>query len=342
MINLAGMRPRVKGANWFGSPAAARKRLRAGLVAALTVPLIACGGGASSSSSGPIKIGVVFYAKSIPYFQDVLGGIQDKAKQLGNVQVDVTYANFSVTDEVQLMENAIMRHPNGIILAPMDREALVPSVRKAKEAGIPVVTVGDNLGEDGRALELAYVGQSHREIGQAKAQYLVDHLKGKGQVLVVHGPRGLDYVEAQKEGYQDVFAKSPGIQVVEGPNGNFSSEVGIQQTENLLTTHPHPDGIFFDGDDLAIGGIQALKERNIDPRTLVTVSSDGTQAAIDAVKRGELTMTISVRPHATGMTALQTLYDYLVKKIVPHNPTPVSMLQITAQNVGNLKQLDYA
>lgn len=310
--------------------------------AAVVLAITGCGGSQSSSgSSAPVKIAVVFYTKSIPYYQDMLRGFQDKAKEL-NVQLDVTYANFSVTDEVGLVENATTRRPQGMIVAPMDRQALVPPIRSAKAAGIPVITVGDNLSADGLSSELTYVGQSYKELGALKAQYLVDRLHGQGQVLVVHGPRGLDYVEAQKEGYTEVFAKNPGIEVVEGPYGNLSSDVGLQTTENMLTTHPHPAAIFYDNDDLAIGGVQALKERNIDKSTVIMIASDGSKAAVDAVKNGALDMDVSVRPYATGLLSLQTMYDHIVKKVTPPNPVPVKMLEITKANVNSLKQLDYA
>jgi ABC-type sugar transport system substrate-binding protein len=301
-----------------------------------------CGGSQSSSgSSAPVKVSIVFYTKSIPYYQDMLRGFQDKAKEL-NVLLDVTYANFSVTDEVNLVENATTRRPQGLIVAPMDRQALVPPIRNAKAAGIPVITVGDNLSTEGQSSELTYVGQSYKELGALKAQYLVDKLHGQGEVLVVHGPRGLDYVEAQKEGYTEVFAKSPGIQVVEGPYGNFSSDVGLQTTENMLTTHPHPAAIFYDNDDLVIGGVQALKERKIDKSTVIMITSDGVKAAIDLVSAGSVDLTVSIRPYTTGLVSLQTMYDYLVKKVTPPNPVPIKMLQITKDNVNSLKQLDYA
>ena len=316
-------------------------RWSAGL-AVLVLVAVGCGGGQSSTGTSKMTISIVFYTKSIPYYQDMLRGFQDEATKLGDVNLDFTYANFSVTDELNLVENAITRQPKALIVAPMDREALIPVIRKAKAAGIPVLTVGDDLGEDGRDAELAYVGQSYQQLGQLKAQYLVDKLHGQGEVLVVHGPRGLDYVESQKTGYQQVFAANPGIHVVEGPYGNFSSDVGLKSTEDLLTTHPHPAAIWFDNDDLAIGGIQALKERQIPKSQVIMIASDGSSAAIDAVKAGNLDMDVSVRPYSTGVIALQTLHDYLTKGTVPHNPTPVVMLQIDASNVNNLKQLDYA
>ncbi|MHB8688344.1 MAG: sugar ABC transporter substrate-binding protein [Candidatus Dormibacteraceae bacterium] len=304
--------------------------------------LLAACGGSSTATSGHYKIAIVFYTKSIPYYQDMLRGFQDEAAKLGDVDIDFTYANFSVTDEVNLVENAITRQPKALIIAPMDREALVPVIRKAKAAGMPVITVGDDLGEDGRDAELAYVGQSYQALGELKAQYLVDKLHGQGQVLVVHGPRGLDYVESQKTGYEQVFGANPGIQVVEGPYGNFSSDVGLKSTEDLLTTHPHPAAIWFDNDDLAIGGIQAIKERQIPKAQVIMIASDGSAAAVAAVKAGDLDVDVSVRPYSTGVIALQTLHDYLSKGTIPHNPTPVVMLQIDSSNVNNLKQLDYA
>jgi ABC-type sugar transport system substrate-binding protein len=295
------------------------RRLRLSAVACLAAAVViaatlaSTAGGSSKVTASPLKgktFHFVVYTLSIPYFQEMVAGLRKQAKALG-INLKVSAANFDAAQEASLTETAITQRPDGIILAPIDRQALVPVALKAKAAGIPVVLVGDNFGATDQRAMLTFVGLETKQYGVIKGRFVARGIGGKGKVIVIHGPRGLDYVEAQKVGYNDVFINYPGIKVIEGPYGNFSSEVGLKSLENVLSRTPHPSAVYFDNDDLAIGGVRALKERNISPRSVVTVASDGGPAAIAAVRRGNLTMTVATRPYATGISAIKTLNNYL-------------------------------
>jgi ribose transport system substrate-binding protein len=311
--------------------------------AVLAVVLTGCGGSSSQGGGNSAKgktIQVVFYTESIPYFQEQLKGLQAEAQLLG-VNLKVSSANFDAGQEVGLMENAITQHPDGIILAPIDREALVPVTNKAQAAGIPVVLVGDNFGNDGQNAMLTFVGLDTKQYGIMKAGFVAKALNGKGQVVVIHGPSGLDYVEEQKVGYQYTFIDYPNIQVVEGPYGNLASDVGLASLENVLTRYPHPNAVYFDNDDLAIGGLRALQERGIDPSSVVTVSSDGAPAAIADVQNGTLTGTVATRPYATGVKAIQVITDYLSTHQAPAKLVNIPPVLVTKQSLASLKPEDY-
>jgi ABC-type sugar transport system substrate-binding protein len=311
--------------------------------AVLALVLTGCGGSSTQGGGNSAKgktIQVVFYTEAIPYFQEQLKGLQAEAQVLG-VNLKVSSANFDAAQEASLMENAITQHPDGIILAPIDREALVPVSKKAEAAGIPVVLVGDNFGNDGQDAMLTFVGLDTKQYGIMKADFIAKRLNGKGQVIVIHGPRGLDYVEAQRVGYDYSFNDYPNIQVVEGPYGNFASEVGLASLENVLSRYPQPNAVYFDNDDLAIGGLRALQERGIAPSSVVTISSDGAPAAIADVQSGTLTGTVATRPYATGVKALQVITDYLSTHQAPAKLVNVQPVLVTKESLASLKPEDY-
>jgi len=296
---------------------------------------VACGAGTATTTSQTVTMSVVFYGRGIQYYNDMISGMQDEANSL-KVPLHVDFANFSVSQESDLVDNAVTQKPSGILVAPLDTEALIPAIRRAHSAGIPVLTVGDNLAADGQDVQLAYVGQSFEQLGEQKAQWLATKLNGHGTVITIHGPRGIDIVESQKQGYEKVFAGYPGIQVIEGPYGPISSDTGLTSTENMLTAHPSPDAIWFDNEDLAFGGIRALQERHIDPSKVITVSSDGTRLGLSAVKDGNLSMTVSLNAYTIGKTAVRTMYEYVVKHVTPTNPVPIPMTTITSANIESL------
>lgn len=305
-----------------------------------TVLAAACGGDDQESDGGgtdpsDITISTVFYTREIPYYQEMAAGMELAAEEIG-LNLELQHADFDITRQIDLLQNAIASQPDGIIFAPLDRAALIPSARQADEAGIPVILVGDELGEEGRQYVLTYVGQIFHDLGVLKAEWLVEELGGEGKIVVVHGPRGLDYVEAQREGYEEVFAEHPDIEVVEGSYGDFSSEHGLSTTQNLLTSHPDADAVWFDNDDLAIGGVRAIEERNISFDEITTVSSDGTMVGWEAVKRGELDATVTIRPYLVGKTAIETMYEHLTEGTDPPYPVEVEMFAVDSSNAEKL------
>jgi ABC-type sugar transport system substrate-binding protein len=317
------------------------------LVALLGATLTACGGDDGTAAGGgststatkkPKQVNVVFYTESIPYFQVLRNALETQAKA-SNVELKVSSANFDAAQESGLLETGITQRPDAIVLAPIDGSALIPSARKAMQGKIPLVLVGDNFVEQGKDAMLTYVGDEMKSYGAAKAEFIAEQIGGKGQVIVIHGPRGLDYVEGQTLGYKEAFAKHPGIEVIEGPYGNFSSEVGLKSLENVLSRNPNPVAVYFDNDDLALGGISALKARGL--KDVVTVGSDGGPAAVESVRRGQLTMTLATRPYATGVQAIKTIVQYLDDKQAPAKLVKVPAVAVTKDSLGKLKPDDY-
>jgi ABC-type sugar transport system substrate-binding protein len=228
----------------------------------------------------------------------------------------------------------VSRRPAGIILAPLQSQTFVPVLQEVKRAGIPIVLVANDVPDEAAQDRLSFVGPDNYDTGKRKAEWLAEKVGGQGEVVVIHFIRGHPFTEAQRRAYEEVFKKYPGISVVEGPYGSSSAE-GLAATENVLSTHPEPAGIFFDGDDVALGGIKAVKERGLAGR-VVTVASDGTTAAVQAVRNGDLDLTISVRPYKTGTDAVDVLVNYVEDGTRPSPKMYAPLLEITRETVDRV------
>jgi ABC-type sugar transport system substrate-binding protein len=316
------------------------------VVAALALGVAACGssssttsssgggastasGGASTTSGASAKkrtIAINMYTREIPYFQDIVAGADARAKQLGWT-VDTSFGQFDPQLQFTQVQNAIIKHPDGIILAPIDKEAPIPVVKQAKAQNIDVVTVADDLSPKGQADELAYVGVQYVALGAQKAKWIADQLHGKGKVAIIHGIRGLDFTEAQGKGAAAEFKKYPGITLINGPYaGALTADKGLQAAQNVLTKNPDVNALYFDNDDIALGGIQAAKQRGLDMKKLIIIGTDGGAPALAAVKAGDLDYTISLCGYATGLKAIDVLNDKL-----NNNKTPAKYVPITTQ-----------
>jgi len=309
----------------------------AGVAVAASGVLAACGGSSSSSSTsggggGKLKnVAVSMYARDNPFFAEVVKGIQYEAKRKG-VSVAVVWAENDPSQEVTNIQNLITRQPDGLIVSPIDPNALVPPVKQAKSAGIPTVIVTDDIAPSGKQYQLTSMSSDYSNTGRIKAQYIVNQLHGKGKVAVVHLIRGLAFTEEQWKGAQSVFAKNPGIQIVgQIYAGAAASDKGLNAAENFLTAHPDLNAIYVDNDPLALGVIQAIKQRHVGHKVIV-VGADGTPDAMNELKDKTLDLTIDFCGFNEGVRAIDALWDYKVNGKVDTQKPPQQT--ITQQNVA--------
>jgi ABC-type sugar transport system substrate-binding protein len=283
-------------------------------VLALAGGLAACGGDDDNSSSNGggstagKKVYLNAYAQVIQYFQDWEAGATARGNQLG---WDVTgeFGNVTPEQQVQQVQNALVKQPDAIIVTPIDEESLNPVLQQAKDQGVKVITVGATSSNPD--LVTSFVARDNTQIGVDKAQYMIDALHGQGKVGIVHGIRGLTFSEDMAKAYADTLAKAPGIQVVDGPfTGGFSADLGLDATANLLSANPDLNGIIYDNDDLALGGVEAVKNAGIPLDQFQIVGTDGGEPAIKAVEAGDIDMTVALCGYREGISAANTLNTF--------------------------------
>jgi ABC-type sugar transport system substrate-binding protein len=288
--------------------------------------------GSSNASSGKLKnVGVSMYARDNPFFTEVVSGIQYEAKRKG-VNLDISWAENDPTQEVSNIQNMITRRPDGLIISPIDPNALVPPVQQAKSANIPVVMVTDDLAKAGQQFQLTSMSSDYTNTGRIKAQFIANQLHGSGQIGVIHLIRGLAFTEEQWAGAQQVFARYPKIKIVgQLYAGAAASTNGLNDAENLLTAHPGITALYVDNDPLALGVIQAVAQRHLN-HPVVIVGADGTPSAISELKKHTLGLTIDFCGFSEGVRALDALYDYKTKGAVDTAKPP--QIELTPANIA--------
>lgn len=300
------------------------------------------GGGGGGDGAGESRtIAVNMYSRELPYFQDILRGMEQEAEKLG-WEVEATFADNDPTQQINQIQNAITTQPDALVVIPIDEEAIVPPIEMAEAADIPVMTLGDNIAEDARDAQLAFLGVNYEELGRQKAELIVDELEGGGTVGWIHGIRGINFSEAQDDGARPVFEAQENLELIDGPyTGAFSSDAGLSATENLLSRERNLDAIYFDNDDIALGGLQAIEERGIANDEIFTVATDGGGPALDAVREGTLDATYSLCGFAQGKQSVNVLEDFLENGEEPEPIIYTETLLFTTDNIGeNIEQVE--
>lgn len=287
----------------------------------------AAGGGSGDGS--PKSLYASFYTQELPYYQAIHKGYQDRAKELG-WELNAEFANGTPDQQFDQIQTALTQQPDAMLISPINPEALIPPIRQASEQGIPVLTVANTIADPD--LLIGFTGTLNEDIGKVKAEFIVDQLGGKGRVGVIHGIRGLPFSEEQWDGADEVFKATPGLEVIDGGYaGGFSSDLGLDKTQNLLTRAGELDALYYDSDDLALGGLKALQARNISPEDIVTIGTDGTPEALAAVKDGRMDFTVSLCGYTQGVQAMDILERYFENDEKPPATSPAKTKAVTKE-----------
>lgn len=182
----------------------------------------------------------------------------------GRVDLRVENVENTVQAQINSLNNIIRQEPDAIVIDAASDSALNPTIRRACDAGIVVVSFDQTVTEP-----CAYSLASDWEmIPAVMAEWLVDQIGGEGKVIVDRGLAGAPISAQLQEGYEAVLNQHPGIEIV----GYFNSEYALGPEQAgvaaLLAANPEIDGILTQG--YGSGAIQALQDAG---RPLVPVTA---------------------------------------------------------------------
>ena len=302
-----------------------------GALAVTALPL----SNASAQSKKLTSVGVTVGDLGNPFFVLIGKAAQAKAKELGGdgVKVTLVSSNYDINTQATQIDNFIASGVQLIILGAADSKGIAPAVRRAKEAGIVVVAV-DVAAEGGVD---ATVMSDNKQAGEEDAKYIVDRLKGKGNVIIINGPP-VSSVQDRANGALEVFKQNSGIKVLsQDQNAGGSRDGGLRVATDLLSANPHVDAIFGINDPTAIGA--DLAARQADRKDFFIVGVDGSpdgEAALKA-KNSLFVATAAQDPYAMTEKAVEIGYDVLQGKKPDNKLTLIPVKLVTRDDVGQYK-----
>jgi ribose transport system substrate-binding protein len=278
------------------------KRRHVILAAALLVPAALIS--APASAQQKITIGVSLAQDDNPFYIAMLRGIRARAQELGWEVVTVS-ANEDKVKQINGVQDLVARGVKGILISPIDAVGVNAAYDAAKAGNIPIVSVARGSTSPNQTL---HVAMDEKQIGRDIAAWTAKAIGDEGKVAMLLGPSGAPTFRNLGDGYAEVMAKHPKIQIVSKSDGPLTRERGVKQTEDALVAHPDLKAIYTANDDVALGAMQAVLAAN--KNTLVT-GMNGVPPALKAVKDGKLAMTVELNPVLWGRLGVDVLAQYL-------------------------------
>lgn len=278
------------------------------------------------------SVGVTVGDLSNPFFVIMGQGAEKEAKKIGgdNVKVTVVSSGYDLNQQFNQIENFVAANTDLIILNAADSKGIRPAVDKARQAGKIVIAVDTGV----EAKVDATVTTNNVQAGEVGCQYIVDRLKGKGNVVIVNGPPVTSVIQ-RVNGCEKILSKYPNIKILsKNQNAEGSRDGGLRVMSDLLTTFPKIDAVFAINDPSGVG--VDLAARQVRRNEFFIVGVDGAPEAIDAIASKKTLYAATATQNPRGMTqkAVQVGNDILHGK-KPSNPNiliPVKL--ITQDNVS--------
>jgi fructose transport system substrate-binding protein len=277
---------------------------------------------APSFAAGPI-VGLITKTNTNPFFVKMKAGFEAKAKELG--LTPQAYAGKFDGDndgEVAAIEQLMAAGAKGILLVPSDSTAIVPTVEKARKAGVLVITLDTPL--DPPTAADALFATDNFKAGELIGEWAKATLGDKAKTakiatldLAANEP-SVDYL--RHNGFLTGFgipvknpkhyAMSDSPQIVGSDVTQGSTEGGRKAMENILQKADHIDLVYAINEPAAYGGYAALKAAGKDKGVLI-VAVDGGCQGVKWVKDGIIGATSQQYPLLMASDGVEAIAEYI-------------------------------
>lgn len=303
---------------------------------AATTALLALAGAASAES---YKIGITQNNVGVDSYQTTYEKAFIAAADANSaVETVVLDAGGDVARQIAQIEDLIQQEVDAIIIWPTNGEAVIPAVRKAHKAGIPVVVTNSNIAEAGFDFVKSFSGPDNVTQGSRSAEIMCDKFKAMGienEAKVVHitGQPGYTTAIERAAGFNDRLPEvCPNVTQIDQQPGDWNREKSQQVMEAFLVKYDDIDGVYSGDDNMGVGALNAAKAAGREG--IIFVGATNFAVGYEAMAAGDYWGSIYQSPVDDAEAALKTAIDILDGKDIPflnYFDTP----KITQDNMGD-------
>ncbi|OHV83568.1 ABC transporter substrate-binding protein [Rhizobium sp. LCM 4573] len=264
------------------------------------------------------EIAVIVKTVNSTFWQNVQKGADAAMKEAGGSDT-MTFqgpaAESAIADQVNMVENAVNRGVSGIVLAPSDPDALVPAVKKAWEARIPVVIIDSMLAEGSEQYYQSFLATDNKKAGELAAQALIEKVGTEGKIAVMSYVAGAGSEIGRVGGFTDYIKANSKLEIVGPFYSQSQMATALNQTTDVLAANSDLKGIFGANEPTAIGMGRALKQSG-KAGQVVAIGFDGNQDLQEFVKDGTLAGIAVQGSFQMGELGIQTVKKVMNKEKV--------------------------
>ncbi|GGR79455.1 LacI family transcriptional regulator [Streptomyces humidus] len=291
----------------------------------LLTAVAACGRGGQSGGSGSgqskdaPRIAIVTRDFTNPYWAALRDGALAEGKKLGvTVNVQAGQSETDSTGENAKLSALAGQNYDCFGVVPVNATNVITPLVPVAQKKIPILNLDTQIDPDASKQAgvsyASFIGSDNLTAGKQAGEALLKRMGGHGDVALLQGIAGEQNGINRQKGFSDAVAGK--LKIVATQPADYDQAKAQTVTEAVLKAHPGITGIFAANDSMGLGAAQAVKNAGLTGKVSI-ISVDGITAALQAVKAGTLSGTISQYPYAEGQMAVQACINLVKHKTVP-------------------------
>ncbi len=277
------------------------------------------------------KMGYTAIDLTNPYFIALTDGMKARADELG-ITLTIHDGKSDPATQVSALENFIVQRMDAILISPIDPMALETLVPKAKEAGLPTISVAQEVpGTD------AFIGLKELEyglsIGRIAGQYIVDNMGGEADIAILTYPELAPIIDRANGIKEGILSVAPNARIV-AEQSAATPEAGAAAIEAIMQANPGVRVVAGINDAGVLGAYEALSGMGVATEEFALFGLDATPEALSKMKDGGMyKATVDIAPFEAGKAAID-----LAVKVIEAGPQPEMIVQamvpVTAESLS--------
>ncbi len=264
--------------------------------------------------AGQYTVGLCVMGVRHPYFRDMADQFVADAEKR-NVTVTTQDADFDHPRQAAIVEDFIKQKVDMIVVAPFDAKAIVPTLEKARAAGIPVMTVDT---EADWKYSVSHVASDNTAGGRLAAGLMLEKLRetrrtDKGVILGLEH-RGATSTNQRIKGFTDIISlRGSGYRVVAEDVVGQRKPATAATRAVLQIEGKELVAVFAANDGATLGALDALEAEGMLADILI-IGFDFDDEAMAAIDAGKIAGNVIQFPRKIGSAAFEIAHDYLTGK----------------------------
>lgn len=293
-------------------------------IAALTIGAGALLGSATAQAAGKAyTIALIPGLTTDAFYISMRKGAEAAAAAVGAKLVFQGAPDFNPVTQTPVLDAVIARKPDAILIAPTDKVQLVQPLKKAADAGIPVITVDTFIGTGqyqtgaGDAdFPLSYIASDNVLGGRIAARALAKAIGDKGKVYVSNVKPGISTTDQREEGFKDEMKSHPNVQILETQFNEDDANKAASQLQAVFARNPDLAGVFGANLFSALGAANGVQQAGQTGKIRV-VAFDAPGSIVGNIKSGLVDIAIAQHPAEIGYFGVMAAYAHLTGQSIP-------------------------
>lgn len=294
------------------------------LGAASALPLTVAAASVAKAQDKKFTIALIPGLTTDAFYITMNKGAQAAADALGVELVFQGAPDFNPVTQVPVLDAVIARAPSAILIAPTDTTQLIEPLRKAHDAGIPVITVdtfiGTGMYQTGAGdadFPLSYIASDNILGGKMAARALAAAIGGAGKVYVSNVKPGISTTDQREAGFKTAMAEEfPNVVVLETQFNDNDANKAASQLQGVFAREADLKGVFGANLFSALGAGNGVQQAG-QTGNIKVVAFDAPGSIVDNIKTGLVDVAIAQHPAEIGYFGLVSAFAHLTGNSIP-------------------------